>query len=162
MTEAIQTETMTKTCKTCTETKPVDDFYVNRKAKDGRQSQCRPCMKAYKAKWHAENREHRAAYNAQWRADSPHADWEAQYRRRARAFGFDPVVRSFTREDMLTYWNNGPFCIYCDAPFTEIDHLIPVGLGGIHAVENVAPSCGPCNRVNAWTVVRERRAMAAA
>ena len=32
MTEAIQTETMTKTCKTCAETKPVDDFYVNRKA----------------------------------------------------------------------------------------------------------------------------------
>ena len=210
MSEAIQTEM--KTCKTCTETKPVDDFYVNRNAKDGRQSQCRPCMKAYGAKWRTENREHRAAYeakyraenrerlldyqakwraenpdrktkwyaanrehvatyNAQWRADnpeygaqhradSPHVYWEAQYRRRARAFGFDPVVRSFTRDEMLTYWNNGPFCIYCDAPFTEIEHLIPVGLGGIHAVENVAPSCVPCNRQNVNTVRRERRAMA--
>ena len=193
----------TKTCKTCTETKPVDDFYVNRKAKDGRQSQCRPCTKAYGAKWRAENpevdraksakyyaanrerlldyhakyraanREHRAAYNAQWRAenpeysaqyhaDNPHASWESQYRRRARAFGFDPVVRSFTRDEMIAYWGNGEKCIYCDAPFTEIEHLIPVGLGGIHAVENVAPSCRPCNRQNIDTVRRERRAMAAA
>ena len=201
MTEAIQTETMTKTCKTCAETKPVDDFYVNRKAKDGRQSQCRPCTKAYDAKWRTENREHRAAYeakyraanrerlldyqakyraanpdrktkwyaanrehvatyNAQYRADSPHTYWEADYRSRARAFGFDPVVRSFTRDEMIAYWGNGEKCIYCDAPFTEIEHLIPVGLGGIHAVENVAPSCGPCNRQNINTVRRERRAMA--
>jgi len=184
MTEAIQTETMTKTCKTCTETKPVDDFYVNRKAKDGRQSQCRPCAKAYgakwradnpeynaqyradnpdhKTKWYAANREHVARYNAQYRADSPHAEWEANYRSRARAFGFDPVVRSFTRDEMIAYWGNGEKCIYCDAPFTEIEHLIPVGLGGIHAVENVAPSCVPCNRQNIDTVRRERRAMAAA
>ena len=188
MSETIQTETMTKTCTRCKTVKPLDDFYVNRKAKDGRQSQCRPCTKAYGAKWYAENRErlldyhakYRAEnrerrtaygakwradnpeYNAQYRADNPHAYWEANYRSRARALGFDPVVRSFTREDMLTYWNNGPFCIYCDAPFTEIEHLIPVGLGGIHAVENVAPSCGPCNRQNIDTVRRERRAMAAA
>ena len=175
MTEAIQTEM--KTCSKCQTVKPVSEYSRDRAKKDGLSGRCKPCTKAYQALWHAENRERRAAYHAQYRAENrepraaysaqysaenPHVNWESGYRIRARALGFEPVVRSFTREDMLTYWNNGPFCIYCDAAWSEIEHLIPVGLGGIHAVENVAPSCGPCNRVNAWTVVRERRAMAAA
>ena len=177
MTEATQTETKTKTCKTCTEAKPVGDFYVNRKAKDGRQSSCKSCGKAYDAKyragnpdaasarwakWYAANREHVATYSAQYRADSPHVNWEGHYRRRARALGFAPVVRSFTRDEMIAYWGNGKRCIYCDGPFEEIEHLIPVGMGGHHVIENVAPSCGPCNRQNVNTVRRERRAMAAA
>ena len=169
MTEAIQTEK--KTCSTCQTVKPLDEYYRNRRNRDGLEGACKACKAAYHvanrernnsrhAAWYAANRERKLARMDAYRAENPHADWEAHYRSRARAFGFEPVVRSFTRDEMLTYWNNGPFCIYCDAPFTEIEHLIPVGLGGIHAVENVAPSCSPCNRQNINTVRRERRAMA--
>lgn len=144
MTEAIQT---TRTCSVCAATKPATEYHRNARNADGLTSTCKPCA---------------LARTASWDAVHPERGWVNRYRSRARAFGFDPVVRSFSREDMLTYWNNGPFCIYCDAAWSEIEHLIPVGMGGIHAVENVAPSCLPCNRQNVWTVVRERRAMAAA
>ena len=35
-----------KTCSNCGETKPLKAFYCHPKTKDGRQSQCKECMKA--------------------------------------------------------------------------------------------------------------------
>lgn len=32
-----------KTCSTCKETKPLDDFHRMSRAADGRQSKCKPC-----------------------------------------------------------------------------------------------------------------------
>lgn len=152
------TEAQMKACSKCKTDKPVSEYHLYRSSKDGRNGACKPC----RAEWYARTREATLAQQIEYKSANPHIGWEARYRRRCRDYGVPPVVRSFTREDMLTHWNNGPFCIYCDTAWSEIEHLIPVGLGGIHAVENVTPSCGPCNRVNAWTVVRERRAMAAA
>lgn len=163
----------TKTCSKCQTVKPLDEYYRHRLNRDGLEGTCKACKAAYHvanrernnsrtAAWYAANSERKLARMDAYRAENPHITWEARYRSRARALGFDPVVRSFTREDMLTYWNNGPFCIYCDAAWSEIEHVIPVGLGGIHAVENVAPSCGPCNRANISYVKRERRSPIAA
>ncbi len=36
-------------------------------------------------------------------------------------------------------------CAYCDAPATEIDHIVPVTRGGGHTYLNVLPACKPCN-----------------
>ena len=109
------------------------------------------------AKWRVDNSEYMAEYGARYRAANPHINRETGYVYRARKFGFEPVVESFTVAEMVAYWGNGERCIYCDGPYREIDHLIPVGLGGIHAVENVAPSCVPCNRQNVNTIRRARR-----
>lgn len=92
-------------------------------------------------------------------AANPHIGWEARYRTRCRKFGYVPVIESFTSDDMIEYWGNGERCIYCNGPFREIDHMIPVGLGGHHVITNVAPSCRPCNRQNIWTI-RATRATA--
>lgn len=113
----------------------------------------------YMAEWRSANREHVAEYNASYRTKTPHTGWEAGYRSRCREYGFEPVIRSFTREEMISYWGNRGKCIYCDAPFTEIDHLIPVGMGGHHVIENVAPSCMPCNKQNVNAIRIARQAM---
>lgn len=77
---------------------------------------------------------------------NPHVNWEHGYRERCAEYGLEPVIESFTYEEMISYWGNGERCIYCDAPYAQIDHHIAVALGGTHAVENVMPSCADCNR----------------
>ena len=150
-----------KVCRKCHETKPLDGFYRNSRSKDGRQGACKVCDRASASKWYASNRDlaraSRAAYAAQRYVAMPHLYWAKDYVRRARAYGVTPVVHLFTRDEMIAYWGNGERCIYCDAPFTEVEHLIPVGVGGRHVVENVAPCCSPCNRVNSQTVRYARR-----
>jgi len=37
-------------------------------------------------------------------------------------------------------------CVYCGAPATEIVHIQPFALGGMHDWSNRAPSCFRCNR----------------
>lgn len=112
-------------------------------------------IKAQQADYRKANADQRKAH---WAAN-PHIQWESGYRTRARRYGLAPVIESFTREEMIAYWNNGERCIYCDGPFQEIDHLIPVGLGGHHVISNVAPSCTPCNRANINTVRTTRKTL---
>lgn len=46
-----------KPCTRCGETKPRDEFYKSRSAKDGLGSRCRACQAAYVKEWRAANRE---------------------------------------------------------------------------------------------------------
>lgn len=36
-------------------------------------------------------------------------------------------------------------CVYCGAPSTTVEHLVPVVAGGGDTSDNLAPCCGPCN-----------------
>lgn len=36
-------------------------------------------------------------------------------------------------------------CVYCRAPATTFDHIIPISKGGATSVGNVAPACVSCN-----------------
>jgi 5-methylcytosine-specific restriction endonuclease McrA len=38
-------------------------------------------------------------------------------------------------------------CVYCGAPATSLDHVIPKSRGGPHTWENVVASCRRCNHV---------------
>jgi 5-methylcytosine-specific restriction endonuclease McrA len=38
-----------------------------------------------------------------------------------------------------------PRCEYCGAPATEIDHVIPISLGGTGERQNLVPACRACN-----------------
>jgi hypothetical protein len=37
-------------------------------------------------------------------------------------------------------------CVYCGAPATEVDHVIPFADGGPSTMSNCVASCRPCNR----------------
>lgn len=40
-------------------------------------------------------------------------------------------------------------CAYCGIKLywndVTVDHIIPVKLGGVNSIDNLAPACGPCN-----------------
>lgn len=108
-----------------------------------------PDVKAQKTEYNAEhyaaNREARLEYQAEYAANNPHVAWEVTYRRRARKHGFEPIVESFTKEQLIDRWGSG--CWHCGGDFEELDHYeVPVFKGGPHTLESCRPSCILCNR----------------
>lgn len=146
-----------KRCTGCGETKLLDDYGRHKNGKYGRNSKCKECSNARnRARWAADpegNREYMRKYMKEWnernpayRSDRIHYKWEGSYRERVRRFGFEPVVESFTKEELIAEYGDG--CWHCEeAPFEELDHYpVPVREGGPHRLSNVRPSCVRCNR----------------
>jgi 5-methylcytosine-specific restriction endonuclease McrA len=46
-------------------------------------------------------------------------------------------------------------CVYCGAPATSLDHVIPRSRGGPHVWENVVAACGRCNHIKADRAVAD-------
>ena len=102
-------------------------------------------IRAYGAEYRAENRDKIRARDTAYHAENPHTKWESDYRRRAKHFGFTPVIESFTKDELMARW--GDKCFHCGGEWSEIDHYpTPVSRGGHHTLETVVPSCAPCNQ----------------
>ena len=50
---------------------------------------------------------------------------------------------------------DGGRCVYCTAPATSIDHVIPRSRGGGHNWENVVSACHKCNHLKADKQLKE-------
>lgn len=50
---------------------------------------------------------------------------------------------------------DGGRCVYCSAPATSIDHVIPRSRGGAHNWENVVSACHRCNHLKADKPLKE-------
>lgn len=79
------------------------------------------------------------------------------YAHRSRIDGLSDIciscdsVRGHSRhtQAFVAYWtlrNIPNRCYLCDGPYEEIEHLIPVILGGDYGPENTRPVCIQCNR----------------
>jgi 5-methylcytosine-specific restriction endonuclease McrA len=44
---------------------------------------------------------------------------------------------------------DGGRCVYCSAPATSLDHVVPKSRGGPHTWDNVVSACGRCNHIKA-------------
>ena len=44
---------------------------------------------------------------------------------------------------------DGGRCVYCDAPATSLDHVVPRSRGGEHVWDNVVSACRRCNHLKA-------------
>ena len=44
---------------------------------------------------------------------------------------------------------DGGRCVYCSAPATSLDHVVPKSRGGPHSWDNVVSACARCNHVKA-------------
>ena len=103
----------------------------------------------------ATNRERIRESNAAYEAANPHIRWAKRYRRRAKEFGFPAVVEAFTRDFVVARY--GEACFNCGGAFEELDHFpVPVVSGGPHTLDNVKPSCQPCNAKQGPTLRRDR------
>jgi 5-methylcytosine-specific restriction endonuclease McrA len=50
---------------------------------------------------------------------------------------------------------DGGRCVYCLAPATSIDHVMPRSRGGMHVWENVVSCCRRCNHTKADQIIAE-------
>lgn len=64
-----------------------------------------------------------------------------QIRLRQIRRGITPKLRAF----ILGLDGCGTACAYCGFPATEVDHIVPVSIGGGVALANLAPACTECN-----------------
>ena len=150
----------TKCCTKCGETKPLDEFHRDKRSKDGRVTRCKSCVKAYQAEWrersevqahaaewYSQNRDAILKRKAEHYQSNPHLWWEYAYRQRARAYGVEPRVVSFTREALVERY--GDRCFHCGGPFESLDHWPQiVSRGGEHSLENCRPSCMNCQQLS--------------
>ena len=61
----------TKTCTRCNETKPTDQFYKDKSAKDGLRSACKECTSSASRAYHKANRERQRENARAWNAANP-------------------------------------------------------------------------------------------
>jgi hypothetical protein len=57
-----------------------------------------------------------------------------------------PGLTTQERRNLRAKWvKQSMVCTYCDALATQVDHVIPLALGGTNYEGNLTPSCAPCN-----------------
>ena len=75
---------LSKVCKHCGSTKPLDRFHRDRAARDGRRPECKACTAARRRAWYEANREREISRVKAWQQANPERVNESQRRNRAR------------------------------------------------------------------------------
>lgn len=84
----------TKHCNKCGKDKPIEDFGLNRTAKDGRQHQCKACKVAYPLEWRRANPEKHQELMRCFRAKESTKEKERQYSREYNARHRDRLAKA--------------------------------------------------------------------
>lgn len=124
----------TKFCSKCRDLKPLHAYGWDKRASDGRQSACLSCFNEY------QKTRHRDPALKQFDSERRRGHWNARRARKLAAEVTGPVPAG-TYTAVLA---SGP-CVYCDAPATTVDHVMPLARGGHEAEYNLVPACLPCN-----------------
>ena len=66
-----------------------------------------------------------------------------------------PYRHSVPLSRRAIFARDGGRCVYCAAPATSIDHVIPRSRGGGHNWENVVSACHKCNHVKADKTLKD-------
>lgn len=99
-------------------------------------------------------REKQAARRKKWGQNNRDKVYEYNTRRRAAKTTSSLTFTVGQWQALLVLFDNR--CAYCDAADVLLvqEHMIPLSRGGAHALENIVPSCGPCNG-RKWTKTAE-------
>ena len=118
-------------------------------------------------KWHVENRDYRISKIKERLATDPEfveyrREVQSRSERERRARKALATTKRVTKKDyekLLLEYNNK--CWICEVELTTVfwDHVHPLAKGGSHSVDNLRPSCNPCNaRKNAtWPFTEEMK-----
>lgn len=88
-------------------------------------------------RWLEEN----PSYHRAWRQENP--ELVRAYARKRRALIQENGWEEYTEAEVIEIW--GDACVYCGGPFEHLDHVHPISKGGSDTLDNVVPSCAPCN-----------------
>ena len=169
-----------KVCGDCGVAKPRKDFNKRTASRDGLQSRCRACQAVRKFKWDADTeygkqwrrsnadtlaaymkdwrsqpevRERERARLAQWAKDHPDRRCANEAKRRAAKRTLDA---EYVHPLLVLEMHDG-VCGIChgdvDPLCFDLDHKVPLALGGPHTYENVQPAHPRCNQSKGAKVV---------
>lgn len=69
-----------KRCRYCDCLKPLDEYWANRRNRDGLESGCKSCLRERHRSWRKANPEVQSRRQRQWRKDNPEAEWRRSRR----------------------------------------------------------------------------------
>lgn len=88
-------------------------------------------------------RERTQAAAREWMKAHPEYARAAAKLRRARLAG---AACDLTVDDARAVFEDySGLCVYCLAPATTLDHVVPISKGGAHTRDNLVPACKRCN-----------------
>lgn len=152
-----------KVCTKCGRSLPAtrEFFHYHSQLSSGLQPACKDCRRAAARRWQHANKERHAATNRAWqRANldkcreanrkcyraNPKKKLAAVHAYQARKSGNGGT---HTQTDVQTqYKRQKARCFYCHKPLGEqydIDHVVPLALGGSNGPENLVVACPLCN-----------------
>lgn len=141
----------TKFCKQCKIWKPIDQMAPDRRAKNGRRPVCRACRRDYDRRRYQSKLDAILSQQREYRQANRGVSWLANFRRRARRHGLEPIGELVTPEMIVERW--GDRCFYnSEHPFELADHFIAVAAGGHHVLDNLVPCCRDCNGKKRWEI----------
>ncbi len=153
-----------KQCSKCKEEKPLDGFYF-RKESGKHRNECTECTKALRSKHrrdnpeavNATNRKHwhirklSSGYREFLKSDAKEFTRKAGSHNNRAKQDFGLSERLLSSEIRRLYNNHGWACYYCgklvaNTTNLELDHVIPLEVGGRNHISNCVPACTHCNR----------------
>lgn len=137
-----------QTCKKCGEEKPLEDFHKDKTLKNGRKKKCKVCVIGETTEWNRANTDKRTAAQYRWREKNPEVFKALSVRtsseRRARMLG--TKTGYLTPDFVTTLMKFYKKCLKCGSTENlQVDHVIPLALGGTHELKNFQILCGSCN-----------------
>lgn len=122
---------MTKTCTRCKQTKPLDEYYNEKR------THCTECERETA-------RDRMRKYNATFRGRAMLAYRDAK-RTAAKYKVFDDLK---PHDVLFTFAMSEGECTYCGQVTEdyELEHVIPFSKGGPNTISNIAVACPTCNR----------------
>lgn len=106
--------------------------------------ECKAVHAVWKKQYRLNNLDKESAYGKKWRSENKDKKREEKYRRKARELNANHGCVTAEKIAEVVLLNNG-VCVYCGGTYEHIDHIVPLGRGGVNCIENLAPSCAKCN-----------------
>lgn len=138
-----------KECRKCKKVLSFDNFYKQSTGRYGFTSRCKTCILKYK-KFHnalpetiKRNSERNKGYKAKNKGAA--ALWRERRSSRTRRRYPEVEVRYISNKDIRKL--KASSCFTCEGSKNlQVDHLIPLALGGRHSIGNLQVLCQSCNR----------------
>ena len=127
-----------KTCNSCSEDKPLDAFYKEKKARDGRQANCKDCARVLRNEWGAKNRDKERPAIRKWKQKNKGKVNSYTAKRHAAKMQRTPPWADL-KEIQLVYRQAASLSKLLGRDI-HVDHVIPMQgklVSGLHIPENM-------------------------